>query len=77
MDDTLAINKKFVRNFSFWNMDSFNQAAGRNLTFKLPDPPKFDILNKTDQLVRYINSFDYRNRKKRQFKSTNNEKSYY
>jgi hypothetical protein len=77
MDDTSAVNKKFSRNFSFWNNDSFNQAAGRNFNFVLPDPPQFDILSKIDQLSQYINSFDYRSRKKRLLRSTHNEKSYY
>jgi hypothetical protein len=75
--DTSAVNKKFVRNFVFWQNDSFNQASGRNFTVTLPDPPKFNLMCQTNTLIRYINTFDYKTRKKKPGRSIAIEKSYY
>ena len=75
--DTSAVNKKFVRNFAFWQIDSFNQASGRNFTVALPDPPKFNLMKQTNTLIKFINSFDYKTSKKRPGRSIVLEKSYY
>lgn len=75
--DTSSVNKKFVRNFAFWQNDSFNQASGRNFTVTLPDPPKFILMSQANTLIHFINTFDYKTRKKRPGRSFAIEKSYY
>lgn len=75
--DISAVNKKFVRNFGLWQFESFNQASGRNFTVKLPDPPKFSLITQPLALIRFINTFDYKSRKKKGLRSLAIEKSYY
>lgn len=77
--DAKLINKGFTRNFNYWAGDAMSIAMGRTFTVKLPTPPVFKIITQKSQLIYFINSIEYKPRRRKKLKSSAGfaDRSYY
>ena len=76
--DVRLVNKKFTRNFTFWENDALSNAMGRNFTISLPSPPVFSLFNKLPELMEFMNALNMQRVKRRPVKNSQPlEKSYY
>ncbi|OMJ76734.1 hypothetical protein SteCoe_23848 [Stentor coeruleus] len=78
-NDSKMINKGFTRNFNYWAGDAMSIAMGRTFIVKLPSPPVFKLFALKSQLIYFINSIEYKPRKRKKMKSSAGfaDRSYY
>lgn len=61
--DIRSVNKKFTRNFSFWESEMISTSLGRNFQISLPPPPKLSLFLKTEELVEIFENLNKTSRK--------------